>query len=200
MAFGLKELSDLLVRYHHLTSQEEGHDDAWLNQVNELQQRIDQLNGWQIQQRIERVIHDLSLPAEMKMADLSGGWRRRVALAQALVQEPDILLLDEPTNHLDLTAIEWLEKMLLNYPKTIIFITHDRALLRKLATRILELDRGKLTSYPADYDLYLSRKEQALIEEEDKTPYLIRNYQKKSNGYDKGLKHAEHAMKEECAL
>lgn len=166
VAQGLAELSGLLVRYHQLIEQTEGHDDAWMNQVNELQQRIEQLDGWQVQQRIDRVIQDLTLPANKKMSALSGGWRRRVALAQALVQEPDILLLDEPTNHLDLTAIQWLEKMLLNYPKTIIFITHDRALLRKLATRIVELDRGKLTSYPPDYDTYLERKEQALLEEE----------------------------------
>jgi ATP-binding cassette subfamily F protein uup len=166
VAQGLTDLSDLLVRYHHLISQTEGHDDAWMNQLHEVQQKIEQLGGWQIQQRIERIIQDLTLPENAKMSDLSGGWRRRVALAQALIQEPDILLLDEPTNHLDLTAIEWLEKMLLNYPKTIIFITHDRALLRKLATRIVELDRGKITSYPPDYSEYLARKEQALIEEQ----------------------------------
>lgn len=166
VAQGLKAMSDLLVEYHQLISQVDGHDEAWLNQINLLQQKIEQKDGWQIQQRIERVIHDLALPADMKMSALSGGWRRRVALAQALVQEPDVLLLDEPTNHLDLEAIQWLEKMLLNYPKTIIFITHDRALLRKLATRIVELDRGKLTSYEPDYDLYLERKEKALAEEE----------------------------------
>ncbi len=166
VAMGLADLSNLLVGYHKLISQVDGHDEAWMNQVQELQEQIEQRDGWLIQQRIDRVIHDLTLPEDKKMSDLSGGWRRRVALAQALVQEPDILLLDEPTNHLDLTAIEWLEKMLLNYPKTIIFITHDRALLRKLATRIVELDRGKLTSYPPDYDTYLARKEQALLEEE----------------------------------
>lgn len=166
VAQGLTELSALLVRYHQLTLQVDGHDDNWMNQINDLQQRIEQLNGWQIQQRIERVIQDLSLPAESTLMSLSGGWRRRVALAAALVQEPDVLLLDEPTNHLDLTAIEWLEKMLLNYPKTIIFITHDRALLRKLATRIVELDRGKLTTFPPDYDVYLERKAQSLMEEE----------------------------------
>lgn len=166
VANGLADLSNILIEYHHLLAQTENHDDVWMNQVTRLQQEIDTRDGWQIQQRIERIIQDLNLPQDKKMSELSGGWRRRVGLAQALVQEPDILLLDEPTNHLDLNAIEWLEKMLLNYPKTIIFITHDRALLRKLATRIIELDRGKLTSYPSDYDVYLERKEQALEAEE----------------------------------
>ncbi len=166
VAQGLADLSTLLVDYHRLVAQTDNHDDVWLNQLNRIQHEIEERNGWLIQQRIDRVIQDLALPENKKMNELSGGWRRRVALAQALVQEPDILLLDEPTNHLDLNAIEWLEKMLLNYPKTIIFITHDRALLRKLATRIIELDRGKLTSYPPDYDVYLERKEQALEAEE----------------------------------
>ncbi|MGD9591472.1 MAG: ATP-binding cassette domain-containing protein, partial [Candidatus Berkiella sp.] len=166
VAQGLADLSNILIEYHNLLAQTDNHDEAWMNRVTMLQQQIDQREGWQIQQRIERVMQELNLPQDKKMSELSGGWRRRVGLAQALVQEPDILLLDEPTNHLDLNAIEWLEKMLLNYPKTIIFITHDRALLRKLATRIIELDRGKLTSYPADYDTYLVRKEQALLAEE----------------------------------
>lgn len=163
---GLSDLRDLLVQYHHLTAQLEGHDEAWMNQVHDLQKKIEHLDGWQIQLRIERVIQALSLPADAKMSALSGGWRRRVALGAALVQEPDILLLDEPTNHLDLAAIQWLEGLLLNYPKTIIFITHDRALLRKIATRIVELDRGKLTSFPPEYDVYLQRKEQIMMEEE----------------------------------
>ncbi|MBS0289303.1 MAG: ATP-binding cassette domain-containing protein [Proteobacteria bacterium] len=165
VAQGLEKLSQLLVQYHHLIAQAHNHTDAWMNQVQVLQHEIEVQNGWHIQQRIEKIIQDLNLPADKKMSDLSGGWRRRVALATALVQEPDILLLDEPTNHLDLAAIEWLEKMLLNYPKTVIFITHDRALLKKLATRIVELDRGKLTSYPPDYDNYLIKKEQVLLEE-----------------------------------
>ena len=166
VAEGLADLRDILIEYHHLTMQQEGHDDAWLNKLNELQHQIEQREGWIIQQRIERVIEALGLPADKKMSELSGGWRRRVALGAALVEEPDILLLDEPTNHLDLDAISWLETMLKQYPKTIIFITHDRALLRAVATRIVELDRGKLTSYPADYDAYIARKEAAAIEEQ----------------------------------
>jgi len=166
VAEGLADLRDILIEYHHLTSQLDNHDEAWLNKLNDLQHQIEQRSGWIIQQRIERVIEALGLPMDMKMSELSGGWRRRVALGAALVEEPDILLLDEPTNHLDLDAISWLETMLKQYPKTIIFITHDRALLRAVATRIVELDRGKLTSYPADYDSYIARKEAASVEEQ----------------------------------
>lgn len=166
VAAGLSDLSDLLIQYHELTHQEDNHDDKWLQQLTRLQEAIEQRNGWHIQQRIERILLELSLPEDSPLSSLSGGWKRRVSLGAALVQEPDILLLDEPTNHLDLDAITWLEEMLSNYPKTIIFITHDRSLLRKLATRILEIDRGKLTSYPPDYDGYLARKQQALMEEE----------------------------------
>lgn len=165
VARGLQSVSQLLVDYHHHAQHyEEG--DKWLNKLGDLQHRLEQEGAWQMHERIERVIQDLQLPADKLMSSLSGGWRRRVVLAQALVQEPDLLLLDEPTNHLDLDAIEWLEKMLLSYNKAVLFITHDRALLRKIATRIIELDRGKITSYPPDYDVYLERKEQALAEEE----------------------------------
>ena len=164
VASGLKELSQLLVRYHELTQQEQGDD--WLEQLTTCQEQIEHQNGWQIQQRVETILTALDLPADKKMSELSGGWRRRVALGQALVQEPDILLLDEPTNHLDIEAIQWLEHFLQSYSKTVIIITHDRALLRKVATQILELDRGKCTFYPPDYDEYCHRKAKALEDEQ----------------------------------
>jgi ABC transport system ATP-binding/permease protein len=109
---------------------------------------------------------DLNLPTDKKMSELSGGWRRRVALARALVQKPDLLLLDEPTNHLDIATIKWLEDRIYSYPGAVLFITHDRAFLQRLATRIVEIDRGKLTSWPGDYSNFLKRKEKALEDEE----------------------------------
>ena len=123
-----------------------------------LQSRIETLDGWNINQKVETVLTRLNLPEDKRLADCSGGTRRQVMLARALVSEPDLLLLDEPTNHLDINAITWLEKYLLNYNGAVMFITHDRTFVRRLATRIVELDRGKLTSFPGDFD-WLSAKE-----------------------------------------
>jgi ATP-binding cassette subfamily F protein uup len=168
VAMGLSDIGKVLNEYHQLLEQmaHASDQDALFKRMDKLQQQIEKSNGWLLQQRIERVITELSLPADALMSTLSGGWRRRVALAQVLVREPDLLLLDEPTNHLDVETIQWLEEVLLNYPKAILFITHDRALLRKLATRIIELDRGNLTSYPNNYTMYLDLKEKALEEEQ----------------------------------
>ena len=161
---GLSHISHLLVEYHeHLTK--ENHDNQWLTTLDRLQHDIEEKNGWEIQQRIDKIISALGLPVEKLLSSLSGGCCRRVALAKVLVQEPDIILLDEPTNHLDIEAIEWLEKFLQSYTKTIIFVTHDRALLKKIAASIIELDRGKLTRFTENYEDYLTRKQQ-LIEEE----------------------------------
>jgi len=127
-----------------------------------IQQRLEAGGGWEIEQRAERVISRLGLDADALYRVLSGGLRRRVMLAQALVREPDLLLLDEPTNHLDIETIEWLEEFLLGFGGSILFITHDRRFLRRLATRILELDRGQLTDWPGDYDNYLRRRDERL--------------------------------------
>ncbi len=137
-----------------------------MQDLETLHARIDARDGWHIDQRVETTVTELNLPADKKMNELSGGWRRRVALAKALVQKPDLLLLDEPTNHLDIATIRWLEDRVYTYPGAVLFITHDRAFLQRIATRIVEIDRGKLTSWPGDYDNFLRRKEKALEDED----------------------------------
>ena len=140
-------------------------DEDGLRELEELHKQIDAHGGWHIEQRVETTMTDLELPADKKLSELSGGWRRRVALAKALVQKPDILLLDEPTNHLDIVTIKWLESVVRSYEGAVMFITHDRAFLQKLATRIVEIDRGRLTSWPGDFQNFLRRKEKALEDE-----------------------------------
>ncbi len=160
---GLEGIEQLLAEYRERSAQ--NLDKHGLRELEQLHAQIDAHDGWHLDQRVEETITDLNLPADKKMSELSGGWRRRVALARALVQKPDLLLLDEPTNHLDIATIQWLEERIYNWPGAIVFITHDRAFLKKLATRIIEIDRGKLTSWPGDYDNFLRRKEKALEDE-----------------------------------
>src|SRR6187401_777229 len=120
---------------------------------------------WNAEQRVRLVLSRLQIPADARVATLSGGWRRRVLLARALVGSPDLLLLDEPTNHLDIEMMTWLETFLVDYAGTVLFVTHDRVFLQRIATRIVELDRGRLTSWPGDYATYLERKEESLATE-----------------------------------
>jgi ATP-binding cassette subfamily F protein uup len=160
---GLTQIEALLAEYARRSG--EDLDKHGLRELEALHAKIDAHDGWHIDQRVETTITELNLPADKKMNQLSGGWRRRVALAKALVQKPDLLLLDEPTNHLDIATIRWLEDRVYNYPGAVLFITHDRAFLQRLATRIVEIDRGKLTSWPGDYDNYLKRKEKSLEDE-----------------------------------
>ena len=161
---GLAEQFALIQQYTELS--ERANDDASLQRLEALQSQIDAAGGWQPEQQAESIITQLALPASALMAELSGGWRRRVALARALVSKPDLLLLDEPTNHLDIATIEWLEHEVRGYAGSVVFITHDRAFLQQLATRIVEIDRGQVISWPGDYANYLRLKEQALEEEE----------------------------------
>lgn len=163
VADGLAETGKLLAEYHALTHRlAHSHTEHDLNQLERLQQAIDGCNGWQFEQTINTVLTRLELDPDQPVAALSGGWQRRAALAQALVRSPELLLLDEPTNHLDVSAIQWLEEQLLDCNIGLLFITHDRSLLQRLATRIIELDRGQLTSWPGDYANFLRRKEEML--------------------------------------
>jgi len=160
---GLTQVEALLKEYERRSKLKL--DKHGLRDLEALHAKIDAHDGWHLEQRVETIITELSLPFDKKMNELSGGWRRRVALAKALVQKPDLLLLDEPTNHLDIATIKWLEDRVYNYPGAVLFITHDRAFLQRLATRIVEIDRGRLTSWPGDYDNFLRRKEKSLEDE-----------------------------------
>ena len=163
VATGLGQLSDLLSRYHQLGARlATDHSTQLLTQLAQAQHELEAVGGWQQEQRIETVISRLSLDPDVEFASLSGGLKRRVLLARTLVQGPDLLLLDEPTNHLDIDAIDWLEEFLLGYAGALLFVTHDRMFLRQLATRIIELDRGRLTDWPGDYDNFLRRKQELL--------------------------------------
>jgi len=161
---GLEGVGALLAEYNHLS--QNIHTDEDLTKLMHVQQDLEARDGWRLQQLVDSTLSRLQLPADKKLNELSGGWRRRVLLAQALVAEPDLLLLDEPTNHLDIGAIAWLEDALLNFPGAVLFITHDRAFLQNLATRILELDRGHLIDWDGDYASFLEHKEQQLAAEE----------------------------------
>lgn len=166
-AEGVGEVGALIADYHHLSLQlASDSSDALLEKMATVQQQIEAAHGWSIQQQIETTLSKMGLDPEADFGSLSGGMKRRVLLAQALVQSPDLLLLDEPTNHLDIESIQWLEDFLLNSQTTLLFITHDRQFLRRLATRIIELDRGILTDWPGNYDNYLELKAKALEEEE----------------------------------
>ena len=166
VAEGLGDLSQLVADYHHVAVRvAEDHTPALLEELGRLQHELDERDGWSIEQRVELVLSHLDLPSEVLVDTLSGGWRRRVLLARALVAEPDILLLDEPTNHLDLKAILWLETFLAEYPGAVVFVTHDRAFLQRVATRIVDIDRGRLTSWPGDYATYLQKRDEWLANE-----------------------------------
>ena len=163
VAQGVEQNAELIKRYHalvHLVTEDAS--EANMAKLAQVQEELEKANAWQDEQRIEQVLSKLALEADKKVSDLSGGWLRKLALAKALVTDPDVLLLDEPTNHLDIKSVLWLEQFLKDFAGTIVFISHDRAFIRGLATRIVDLDRGQLTSYPGNYDLYIEQKQHDL--------------------------------------
>ncbi|WP_404809707.1 ATP-binding cassette domain-containing protein [Methylobacillus gramineus] len=168
VAEGLGDLRQILVDYHsvsHQMGEPDADIEALMDRMQELQHQLDVRDGWQSQAKVDAALSRLELNADALISTLSGGWRKRVALARALVAEPEVLLLDEPTNHLDFAAIEWLENLLLDFKGSVLFITHDRRFLDRLATRIVELDRGHLTDFIGNYVNYVVKKEELLAVE-----------------------------------
>ena len=166
VAAGLGETGRLLARYHHASHRVSiDASEGALRDLDRLHHALDTAGAWEVQTRVDTVLLHLGLDPDAPFASASGGRKRQALLARALVGEPDILLLDEPTNHLDVEAVEWMEDFLIDRSATLVFVTHDRAFLRRLATRIVELDRGRLVDWGADYDSYLVRKDAALAAE-----------------------------------
>jgi len=163
VAGGLAQVGELLKQYHHLIT-EYKHTDA--AKLEDIQGQLEARHGWSLGQKVDTIITQLSLPADKLMSELSGGWRKRVALARALVKEPEVLLLDEPTNHLDIPAIEWLEKQLQDYRGAILLVTHDRTFLHNIANKIVELDRGHLYQFDGSFERFLRYRQQQLAAEE----------------------------------
>lgn len=170
VAEGLGDLKTLIVDYHHLTQQladPAANHEAMMSRMTDIQHQLEARDGWQFDALIRSTLSHLGLDADTQVSDLSGGWKKRVALARALASRPDVLLLDEPTNHLDMSAIEWLEELIKNFAGSVLLITHDRRFLDNVCTRIVELDRGLLRSYPGNFSAYQVRKAEELAIEEE---------------------------------
>ncbi|XOV77943.1 MAG: ATP-binding cassette domain-containing protein [Aestuariibacter sp.] len=189
IAEGLQEQGELLKQYHHtLTLVSKDPSDKNLQKLDNLQKQLEAKNAWQFEQRIEQVISQMALNGDATLASLSGGWRRKAALARALVKAPDILLLDEPTNHLDISMIKWLEEQMLAFNGALVFVSHDRAFIRALATRIIDLDRGKLVSYPGNYQQYLDRKAEDIAAEETQNALFDKKLSDEEKWIRQGIK------------
>ncbi|MEE2023682.1 MULTISPECIES: ATP-binding cassette ATPase Uup [Alkalimonas] len=163
---GAGDLADKLQQFYQLSEALDAENPQQMRLFEQLQAELDSRDGWSLEARVTALCQQFAMDPEANLASLSGGWLRKAALARALVAKPDILLLDEPTNHLDIAAIQWLEGFLKEFKGAIIFISHDRAFIRALATRIIDLDRGQLTSHPGDYQQYLDRKQKILEDEQ----------------------------------
>src|SRR5690606_10569627 len=153
-----------------------------------LAENVPHLDDWDIAPRVEKLLTRMGLDGSQRVETQSTGMKRRVLLAQTLIAEPDLLLLDEPTNHLDIEAIQWVEELLLGWPTTLLFVTHDRAFLRRLATRILEIDRGRVFDWSCDYDTFLVRKEQALAAEEKQNALFDKKLAEEERWIRQGIK------------
>ncbi|MGI9328887.1 MAG: ATP-binding cassette domain-containing protein, partial [Pseudomonadales bacterium] len=188
VATGLGDHSALLSRYHTASLELADGDAAALDAFSKLQAEVEDQGAWEGSQRVDAMLSRLALPAEALLKECSGGVRRRAMLAQALVSDPDLLLLDEPTNHLDIESIQALEDALVNHPGAVMFITHDRSLIDAMATRIVELDRGQLRSFPGTYAAYLSRKEAQLAAEADQDRKFDQNLAKEEAWIRQGIK------------
>ena len=204
---GLQILQTMIDQFHHLSKQ--SNSKKTLQELAILQNNIESHGGWHIDQQVEKIMTDLQLPGERTLAELSGGWQRRVLLGRALVSKPDLLLLDEPTNHLDISTIEWLEHQVRGYPGSVLFITHDRTFLQKLATRILELDLANLTSWPGDFKNFLEKKAQAIEAESRQNSLFDKKLAQEEAWLRQGIKarrtrnegrvRALHAMRKQAA-
>ena len=188
VAAGLGAVREWILDYHRALLQlDSDHSDAALARLHATQEQLERHGGWQTQQRIDETLSRLGLSADTPVAQLSGGWKRRVALGRALVAAPDVLLLDEPTNHLDITAIEWLEEFINSFHGALLFVTHDRAFLQRLATRIVELDRGTLREFPGDYANYLRRKQELLAVETEHAALFDKHLAEEEKWIRKGI-------------
>ncbi|BBN81797.1 ABC transporter ATPase [Pseudoalteromonas sp. A25] len=189
VASGLPDIAELLIEFNHVSEAlQTDQSPALLSKLEKLSNKIESADAWRFESRIKLVLSQLELESSMRLEKLSGGWLRKVALAKALVSEPDLLLLDEPTNHLDMNSVIWLEQFLKEFKGGIVFISHDRAFIRAVATRILDLDRGKLISYPGDYAKYLEQKAHDLKVEESQNALFDKRLAEEEAWIRQGIK------------